>query len=337
MKQLYENILLKFSEDNDTTLPPILTTTPQNKYAIIIEPTYDKIAHAVIKNFMYFLYPEGWHFIIISYSTYKSKIKSDFPDATFRAINGETLEENSREIYFNKNGEPNITIDTYNKILLDPKFWNNIDGEDILIFQKDCIMFRPPPEIFSKYYSFSGANYYNHEDISPYYGGINGGFSLRKKTDMLDCLKNVSWNDITHYREQMHNIMKNKTIDPTSTSTHPPYSQKQNEDIFFTFACEILRKSVPDKIHRLILATEVDINIQTCVYHGWKHSYHAQDIAIQCLQNSPLFSKYITDNDVTAPTPTLTPTPTPTPTNSTQYLPSKSMPEYTFDKNAIVD
>jgi hypothetical protein len=138
-------------------------------------------------------------------------------------------------------------------------------------------------EYFSDLYDYSGGNFYIKEDISYFYGGVNGGFSLRNKNTMLECIEKITWEKIGEYRKKMG------LIEPI---------KKRNEDVFFTHACEILLKFVPDKFHRVLLAIESDIFLNTSVFHGWnrKKNYHPMDIALMLLTQSPLFSKYININ-----------------------------------------
>jgi hypothetical protein len=68
-----------------------------------------------------------------------------------------------------------------------------------------------------------------------------------------------------------------------------------NEDIFFTFACEILQKKMPDIEHRKRLSIEFEETIYydilptpnniPAVYHGWNKNYHSIDIAKYFISN----------------------------------------------------
>jgi len=251
-----------------------------NKLAIIIDPRFDKIMEAVIRNFMYFMNPEGWNLLIISYSGYESQIKEIFPNSIFHKIPDEY-------IYMDENDMPNITLETYNNICCDKEFWESIPFENIAIFQKDCIMFRMFDNYFSDLFDYSGANYYRPNHLAYYYGGINGGFSLRKKQTMIDCLEKISWEDINNYRQSV--IQKNPLIN--NQTDH--LMDTTNEDVFYTYACEMLFKRVPDRVHRSFLAIEADGNINTCVFHGWTTEYHSIEFTKTILSNSQLFKKYL--------------------------------------------
>ena len=75
-----------------------------------------------------------------------------------------------------------------------------------------------------------------------------------------------------------------------------PFLDTTNEDVFFTIACEILHKEVPDKLHRTFLSIEADFNYETCVHHGWHHNYHEKQMAIGLLKKSELFSLFLSDD-----------------------------------------
>lgn len=91
---------------------------------------------------------------------------------------------------------------------------------------------------------------------------INGGCSLRKKSEMLDCLQKVSWDIIEKYY---------------------PKIKLHNEDLFFTFACHLLGKMVPKKDERQAFAIENEDVENTCFYHGWHKSYQTEEEARKLL------------------------------------------------------
>ena len=323
---IYKNILLNLTKNNQTLSTPLSSPEIQvfdnkprmqyknhpnsDKLAIIIDPRFDPLMEGVINNFMYFMNPLGWNLLIISYSGYAKQIKNIFPFATVKSIDDKFINL--------KDNIPNISIDTYNLILLDVNFWKSIisrkggveDGTEtrnsgndegvervcrkgevedenevyktVCIFQKDCIMYKMFPEYFINY-DFSGANYYKKEHCGFIYGGINGGFSIRNCNAMIECLEKIDWEKIVEYRKEMLLKYINEPFITPSLDT-------KNEDVFFTIACEMLHKEVPDKIHRTFLSIEADLNYDTCVYHGWHHNYHDVDKAIQILKKSELFS-----------------------------------------------
>jgi hypothetical protein len=278
--ELYKKILLKTREHILETPPSYLNPLPvneisnTNKMAVIIDPRYDELMEAVILNFMHFMIPEGWIFMIGSAGKYKEQILKRFPQVLFI-----TIDENL--LYYDENQVPNITIDNYNNILCSPQIWNEIPCENIAIFQKDCVMYRMFTEDWPIKYAYSGAFWYTGE-TSLANGVINGGFSLRKKSAMLNCIKHITWEIIELYRKNIYTCHEYFPI------------QKKNEDIFFTYACEILQYPIAPISIRKQLAIESEYFLGTSVFHGWnKVGYQVEEWAIQILSHSPLFSKYL--------------------------------------------
>jgi hypothetical protein len=246
--------------------------------AIIIDPRYDTLMEAVIENFMYLMNPHGWNLLIVSWKGHRNAIMKRFPTCFFSTIDDEN-------IYINEKGEPNITIETYNSILMDIEFWKSLPADNICIFQKDCIMFKMFPEYFAQY-DFCGASWHTNH-VSLFNEGINGGFSLRKRSTMIECLEKITYDIIEEYRRD---ALDNKSvIFKRVNNEFLQQSLKKNEDVFFTYACEILHKTLPDVIHRSLFAIEAIYNPDTCVYHGWHYNYHTVEMAQLLLQRSPLF------------------------------------------------
>lgn len=240
-----------------------------DKIALIVEPRFDLICEAVIHNFMHFLNPLGWNLCIISYSGFHQRIQEKYGFA-------HVFDIGDKHIILNERGEPNINIDSYNTILMDIELWRRLPASYVLVFQRDCIMFNIFSEHFLEYH-FAGANYY--ANASPLYGGINGGFSLRKRETMVECLEKITWQEIERYRS-------NRTY---SALPMAPLDKK-NEDVFFTHACEILCKMVPDILTRTFLACELDFNPTSSVYHGWDKGFIPAERVHILLKSSPYFS-----------------------------------------------
>jgi hypothetical protein len=248
--------------------------------AIIIDPRYDPLMEAVIENFMYLMNPNGWNLLIVSWKGHRNTIMNRFPNCFFSPIDND-------KIYMNEKGEPNITIDSYNAILMDLDFWKGLPSDYICIFQKDCIMLKMFPEYFI-HYDFCGASWHM-KDVSLFNEGINGGFSLRKRVAMIECLEQVTYDMIEDYR---NDARQNKSVIFKRVNhefLRAPL--KKNEDVFFTYACEILHKVIPDVIHRSFLAIEAVYNPDACVYHGWHYNYHNVEMAQLILGNSTVFGK----------------------------------------------
>ncbi len=273
----YQQIFEKIGKDLQS---PIFFHENSQKIAIIIDTRFDSIMQGVIRNFMYYMNPLGWNLMIYGLEKNRAEIQKVFENAIFREI---------PEKYLTKNGEDSketISIENYNKIMMSLDFWDSIPYENICIFQRDCVMYKMFPEYFSDLYDYAGANYYTPIHTAPYYGGIQGGFSLRKKKCMIDCLINITWEIIAKYREVILKIF------PGGNILGSPDIELKNEDIFFTYACEILRKNVPDKIHRSFLSIESDINLNTSVMHGWPKYYLPFSMVDILIKQSDMLSKY---------------------------------------------
>lgn len=269
---LYEKILLKSNKKVEVNF-----YEKSNKIAVILDPRYDELMEAVINNFMYYMNPKGWNLMIISSKKYKNKIMKTYPKCIF-------LEIDEKLIYY-KNEIPNITIDAYNSIFFNIDFWRNIQFENIAIFQKDCVMFKYFDELFLEY-DYCGANVYVEYCITFYNGAMNGGFSLRKRNKMIECLENVDLTIINEYIK--------KTIECYNLKTRNNiFNDTINEDIYFTWSCEILKLKIPDVENRKRLAIEYEPNINNslspAVYHGLLHDYHNIDVAIKFLLKSEYF------------------------------------------------
>lgn len=249
MKDLYEKSLLALAEK-----PTNIVWHPNSeKVAVIMDPRYDNIMVGVIKNFMHHLNPRGWNLVIITHEKYVDSI--EFPGSMVLGISEKRIKY--------KGNEPNIDIETYNGILMSKEFWDLIPGEHILIFQKDCYMYKMFDESIYLNYAFCGANCIWLSENNESHGiAINGGCSLRKKSEMLDCLQKVSWALIEKYY---------------------PIMKLCNEDLFFTFACELLNKPVPKKEDRSAFAIEHEETTNTCFYHGWHKGYQTEAEARQLL------------------------------------------------------
>lgn len=271
----YETLLLRSLEDER---PKRLTYYPHSdKIAVIVDPRYDDMMEAVIRNFMHFLNKCGWNLMIFSDVSHKERIARDFPTCLFSSI---------EEKWITRNPSANMSLDAYNSIFLSKSFWGSIPATHIAIFQKDCIMYHMFDESLFLSYDFAGANYFHPFAIASFSGGINGGFSLRNKKAMIECIENVSWDTIVDY---------NKKIRPLMHYKEEYHLETRNEDCFFTNACEILRKNMPDILLRDRLAIEVGepTQLAPAVYHGWNKNYHDIDTAKSILEKSPFFFKYI--------------------------------------------
>lgn len=273
MSDIYEKVLYKFCDKIKPT-QQIEYYSNSDKLAIIIDPRYDDLMKAIIRQHMYFLQSSGWNLLIVSHIMYESEVKADFPNCIFGQID-------EKLIYY-KNGYPNITIDGYNSIMLNPSFWTSLPAENIFIFQKDCFMYKMFHDTFMEY-DFVGARSVlcvmkDGEQILI----TNGGLSLRKKTAMLDCLEKTSF-------EEIHSLIRNKQNEILIEKN----TYLKNEDIFFSFACELLNKNIPPINILPNFSVEAEYNIYATGHHGWNKEYHTREQALEILSANPEYKDLI--------------------------------------------
>lgn len=238
---LYKQVLLLSREHRPHFTAHHHNHETTDKLAIIIDPRYDDIMETVINNFMYYMNPEGWNLLVLSHSSHKELIMTNHPYCEFKEIDEKYMSSTS--------SIPNMPLASYNKIMLSQEFWRSLLCNNIAIFQKDCIMYRMFNDNFLEY-DFSGANYYVSKDLTFFNGGINGGFSLRKRDKMIECLEKVSIEQLKYYKQQMYSL-----LDPNNPLRNVE-TLFSNEDVFFCWACEYLRLKTPDVEHRKRLSIE---------------------------------------------------------------------------------
>uniref|UniRef100_A0A6C0M031 DUF5672 domain-containing protein n=1 Tax=viral metagenome TaxID=1070528 RepID=A0A6C0M031_9ZZZZ len=89
----------------------------------------------------------------------------------------------------------NLDTSNYSKLLMNKNFWNNFNGEKLLLYQEDSFLFHNDIEKFLKY-DFIGAPwpFYMDQNINQKeYGVGNGGFSLRSKSKLIECIDKIDW------------------------------------------------------------------------------------------------------------------------------------------------
>lgn len=214
--------------------------TTNTRVAVIVEPRLHPFLEPVIRNVMHFL-GSGWNLEIVTSERNIPYIENCFPGCTFRIT---TVPYD------------NMNQTLYNHLLMDPWFWWRIPEEHILIFQTDCIMFRRGMDEWMDF-DYVGANYFNPDETAVEYGGVQGGFSLRRKSAMLECLNKVSLSDVQRWRNS--NGLKPLT--------------RFHEDVYFTHACEMLKKKVPDVDIRKLFSIEAEYFPCPIGHHGTTKAY----------------------------------------------------------------
>lgn len=138
---------------------------------VIVEPRQHSDLEFVIKNTTYFC--PGWSLWIFA-----SQANEDF----VKSILGHNLSRTHIIIFT----EDNITIDQYNYLLLNIRFWELIEAERCLIFQTDTIIRRFGINEFLGY-DYIGAPWPHRNNRVG-----NGGLSLRRRAEMISAISNQS-------------------------------------------------------------------------------------------------------------------------------------------------
>lgn len=197
-----------------------------HRTAVIVEPrSKHPMLEPCIRNCMKAI-GEGWNLTVFTWDT--EYVRNLFPGSSFQ---------------IEKTPAPNFTSEEYSAYLMSERFWNTIKEATIVVFQTDVVFFRSIPEQFLEY-DYAGANYFVSKYISKKIGGIQGGFSIRKKKAMLECLQRI------------------------------PIKPPIPEDVYFTHACEQLGLYVPPIEERRLLAIEAEYYDKPCAFHGFTQSYY---------------------------------------------------------------
>jgi hypothetical protein len=84
----------------------------------------------------------------------------------------------------------NLTTSQYSRMLLTKDFWNNFKGEMLLLYQEDTYLFHSNNIEKFLDYDYIGASWPERQDDN--INGVgNGGFSLRSKSKMIECIIRV--------------------------------------------------------------------------------------------------------------------------------------------------
>ena len=170
------------------------------KIAVIVEPRNHKYLIPVIKQVMSKL-GNTWNLQIFG---------SDMNEKLVR----ENIKGNYK--FINMGINDLVSPSVYSLLLQSTQFWDKIKEEHIIIFQTDSFIvnINDDYKIPTKY-GFLGAKYNHGRYINdkhidyveplPNTCNLNGGFSYRKKSVMLDCINKVSYDDIIQHRKS-HNL-----------------------------------------------------------------------------------------------------------------------------------
>jgi hypothetical protein len=166
--------------------------------ALIIEPRRHPALQFVLNNFLENL-DERWDFLVF-HGTENEQWLTDMIETNF-------IKDKARIRFVNLNIN-NLSLEEYNKFCSSEEFIKQIPTEIFLIFQTDTMICSSEKNIIYEFmnYDYVGAPWLKCEDDLPsiysdkYKVGFNGkvgngGISLRRKTKMLEVIKNVPYED----------------------------------------------------------------------------------------------------------------------------------------------
>jgi hypothetical protein len=130
----------------------------------------------------------------------------------------------------------NLTRDQYSNLLIQPSFYEMIPTETFLIFQTDSIILSKNKDIINEFleYDYVGAPWDHCPVASEQIG--NGGFSLRRKSVMLDIIATVPYDT---FAEDVYFCYH-----PTKKMHKPSFEKAKS------FSVETLFHSAPFGCHR---------------------------------------------------------------------------------------
>ena len=157
--------------------------------AVIVEPRKHKATRFVLENILTHL-DSRWN-VLFFHGTENG--------VWARELVEQSLPQYKHRIKYKSLGVANLTISEYNRLLVSREFTEQIPTETFLIFQTDsmiCPKYRDRINEFIGRYDYVGAPWLNNgtAEIG------NGGFSLRKRSAMLDI---ISW---YHYNGENEDV-----------------------------------------------------------------------------------------------------------------------------------
>lgn len=202
-------LVILFLYNNSTNNNENFYSNNEKYTAIIIEPREHKALEFVLNNFLDNL-DDRWN-IILSHG--KSNINF------VMSILNKMDESKRRRISLNNLQVDNLTIEQYNKLLMDKNFYSNIPTEIFLIFQTDSMICS---DFKNKIYNFMEYDYVG----APWENNLvgNGGLSLRKKSKMLELLELCNSNDL-HQNEDVFFSNTNNTCKKNIIVNTPDYNK----------------------------------------------------------------------------------------------------------------
>jgi hypothetical protein len=198
--------------------------------AIIVEPRKHKALFFVLNNILENLSSE-WNVIIMHGNLNKEYIKDIIENKLYK------YKKRIELLSINKD---NLSINEYNELLTSKQFYNNIPTELCLVFQTDSMI---NPLNNTKINNFLKYDYVGAPWIDTKKCG-NGGFSLRRKSKMLEIIDNCPYTNIpedVYFSNSYSNVSVNKPdfelskefsseqiLNPASFGIHQPWCMNKN-------------------------------------------------------------------------------------------------------------
>jgi hypothetical protein len=145
--------------------------------AVIVEPRCHRALSFVLQNILTNL-PDEWSILIVHGQTNKDYVET--------IIQNELVPFQNRILTPIQLNVDNLTIKQYNAILMSQSFYYCIPTETFLVFQTDTVILEKNKSLLSSFlkYDYVGAPWRT--------GNVgNGGFSLRKKSKMLEICNTI--------------------------------------------------------------------------------------------------------------------------------------------------
>jgi len=196
--------------------------------AVIIEPRLHPALSYVLRNILTSL-PEEWNVLVFHGTANKEFVEN--------IITTELSDVRHRILPLLSLHTDNLTIAQYNKILMSTAFYQCIPTEVFLIFQTDTIILHQNRHLLYEFlmYDYVGAPWKN--------GAVgNGGFSLRRKSKMMEICEKV-----------------------------PTFDYFFNEDVYFS-SQKVIRLYKPQWKKAMQFSVETLFHERSFAIHApWKH------------------------------------------------------------------
>lgn len=211
--------------------------------AIIVEPRKHAALSYVLNNILTNL-SDDWN-IVICHGTQNLKyIQNILTSELQKFLNRVTLVNL---------GVENLTIPEYNHMYCTKEFHKHIPTEIFLKFETDSMILPQNAHLISEFleYDYVGAPWKDHDDIG------NGGFSLRKKTKMLEIIENAKLYNYGEADDAFFSQAKGRVLNNPSIHIYKPTFEKAKqfsvETEFYEqpFGCHAVWKYHPEfvKLH----------------------------------------------------------------------------------------